>query len=394
MRINFKPKRIILHPGLPKTGTTTIQSALHRMKDKILSESGILYPGQEISHDLKLSTAFARDPRILIPHRVAGRQNLDELVAFGAQSLSEYEIEIEMKKPETVVFSGETLSNFLGDELSRLGQWLTRIGSEIEVLYVIRNPLSHANSVGQQVLKQGYTLSELYQSPILQNLPGRLDATIQGFGKQSIRIETYEEMSSSEGGIVGSFLDKIGMPRGDVWSETIESSSRENTSLSLASTLILDSINRQRPAFVDGNRNAKRTFTEVQFLSRITGPRFRFPPEVERKILNEAARDLAWLEAEFGIQPYPNLAENISTEVTENIFDAETTDQIGLLLSDLINDLHNLEIHYLHLLEAEKMKTAFAEMKTEEILAITEANAKRKSSRVLKHFLRRIRRRA
>ena len=44
-------RKAYVHLGMPKTGTTAVQTALSQSKDK-LAAVGLIYPGQEIDHVL------------------------------------------------------------------------------------------------------------------------------------------------------------------------------------------------------------------------------------------------------------------------------------------------------------------------------------------------------
>ncbi|MER9299899.1 hypothetical protein NKI38_25850 [Mesorhizobium sp. M0621] len=81
----------IIHIGLPKTGTTSVQSAVYKHRDRLLAEFGIFYPW--ISENLTdiLCTAFHDDPRKHINVRLAGANTIEKAELLRSQSLAAIE---------------------------------------------------------------------------------------------------------------------------------------------------------------------------------------------------------------------------------------------------------------------------------------------------------------
>jgi hypothetical protein len=65
-------RRIILHIGLHKTGTTTIQNVLHANRDFLLRHEGALYPSLAPNLSNALLTIFGDDARKLKAGKMRG----------------------------------------------------------------------------------------------------------------------------------------------------------------------------------------------------------------------------------------------------------------------------------------------------------------------------------
>lgn len=65
-------RKIVLHTGLPKTGTSTIQNVFHENREFLLAEEGVLYPSLEPNLTTPFGTIFKNDPRKPIANKMAG----------------------------------------------------------------------------------------------------------------------------------------------------------------------------------------------------------------------------------------------------------------------------------------------------------------------------------
>ena len=140
------------------------------------------------------------------------------------------------------------------------------------------------------------------------------------------------------GALVTAFCRRLGLPEKTV-TEVGRSSSLRNESMSMLATLLVSSLNQQRPRLIGGKFNPKRAENDVRVLSRIKGEKFRLPPEVEMKIRRESQADVEWLNATFGTQLYLDVFSDQQPHVVsgEGAYSPEMLQSLSLLLSDLIN---------------------------------------------------------
>lgn len=334
-----KARRLFLHAGLPKTATTSIQNALFTVRDRLRDEAGVLYPGADPNHTNALCTAFLSDPRDHIANKIAGRTDLDALRRMAAGIRADLGAEIEAAAPDTILLSAEGVSNLKSTELSEFRDWALGYAERIEVLYIVRQPLRYTTSVMQQHLKGGEVLEDMYANPPLANFRGRISNSISAFGRDAVTVRTFEEMIAHPDGVVGFFLDCIGMIGSGVRDAAVAAQSFENESLSHEAALILSSLNRQRPAFVDGHRAPMRTLNELGLIETIRGVKFYLPEEVRNKVIALSHPDTIWLSENFGIDSYAGALTREGTSPASTL-SQEMIDSIALLLSNLINDRH------------------------------------------------------
>lgn len=335
-------KKIIVHAGLPKTGTTSIQEALYQHRGVILENAQLLYPSISDNHTNALCTMFLEKPETHIANRMAGRLTSEQVAPYKASCYEALENEIKSTEWTTLLLSAEGLSNLRAVELTGLRDWLLQYCENIEIILWLRNPVSYSISVTQQLLKGGRLLEEMYRDPPLANFKGRGNNFIHVFGRENITFRVFEECMKHPSGILGSFLDDL--PLGDeVKSTILADNKRTNESMSLEAALLLNELNRLRPMFEENQRGKNRTFAELNHFMRIKGQKFDVPFEVKRKIENLSVPDLNWLEAETGKRPFELKYQGEKPDQDGASMSRETMSSVALLLSDILNRSYVLE---------------------------------------------------
>ena len=155
----------IVHIGLPKTGSTAIQTYL-AAHARGLSERGIHYETGSWLGDtnhFKLPLAVLRSAGLQLDAQSAaiaswlGRP--EDLPAHGAQALAGVEKIAELSDIRQVIFSTEFLSFWLQTprEFAALHDLMTRLFSSVRYIVYFRAPVGHAESDYNQHIKTGMT---------------------------------------------------------------------------------------------------------------------------------------------------------------------------------------------------------------------------------------------
>ena len=319
-------QKIILHIGLPKTGTTTIQNVLHANRDFLLQQEGALYPSLEPNLTTPLRTIFRDYSPQPIVNKMAGLTKQEETV-HRKKYRDLLEAEISSREWNTLLLSAEGIPNMPRPEIAKLREWGEKYSSDWTVLVCVRHPLAYARSIIQQLLKGGDTLQQLYENPRLPNFRGRISKAISVFGRENVRVFDFEAATEGDGGIVGAFAREAGLTAssGDFLASRAV---RYNESLSLEAARILDSLNRQRPMFVDNVRAPRRAAPgrELAYIRRIKGRKFDVPDWVKENIRSRSREDVAWLNETFGLELY--------RDVTDFAPHAQSREEVVEALSD------------------------------------------------------------
>lgn len=337
---NYLAKSGILHVGLPKTGTTSFQNAIYHNRDRLLSDHRLLYPSIEANHTNALCTMFLDDPRTHITNKINGITELEDAKKLRDNYYKKLEDDIESADWDKLVFSAEGLCNLPAPALSRLHDWLNKYTDKWLIMFWSRHPVTYAASSMQQLMKNGYHIGDMEENPkrFMPNFKGRLTAAFKAFGMTSVQLTTFEDALEEPGGVVSAFCRRLGLDD-DVSLDLSQNSKRDNESLSLLAAHILDSINRQRPLFVDGKINPKRRNGEVPFVSHLGGPKFDLPVELKNTVKHLSRPDVAWLNEIFGTSHYMDVFDDDRQKRNYQNQNSpiDIIDPLALLISDLIN---------------------------------------------------------
>lgn len=146
-------RRVVLHAGLPKTGTTSIQQFL-RKNARALAKKGIMYSpvADESSlgnHNL-LATAFCKYvPRIYVDTYL---DDLDRLQQDGIAGWRKLLSDFRASDHETLLISGEL---FIRCDVKRLAEFVHEEMAQLEfsTTFYLRRPSTHYASSLQQHIK-------------------------------------------------------------------------------------------------------------------------------------------------------------------------------------------------------------------------------------------------
>lgn len=305
-----QPKKIILHIGLPKTGTTSIQRNL-RQKDTEIQKYGYLYPSGDIkfpdghkyneNHSKQLFLLFRQDPEKFGEFATL---NLKNKSLRRARTKIRESLISEIQNPdlEKIVLSSEALPQMAEIELLDLKLFFeTHLpGCEFEIVVFCRHPLDHAASTFQQKSK----FRTNFAPDVVWAYSSILTKYARVFSKEAISIYKYEEAAEKKESIVRIFFEKIGLPK-----DMVEDHKVVNASLSQAALDLLKYINSRYPMMdrkqVNDSIITKRCWgrfaEDVRPFISIPGPKFAMDIANLPDFTATAGYELNWLKENYGV---------------------------------------------------------------------------------------------
>jgi hypothetical protein len=289
---------IILHIGMPKSGSSALQAGLLGMRDQ-LTDAGILYPeGGRGWHSHQYlvygSVAPERLPRQLL--QAYG----DDVQAIGREGeawLSALKKTIDRTGPHTLILSEESLFKTATDDgLASLNERLRRLGDAVSVVAYVRRPSDYYLSAVQQTLKASHRISG--PGPVAYR------STLEGYAKRvadQMHVMKYEPAAWPDRDIVRHFLTSF-VPGGHAFATV--GSQRVNSSLSAEAMALLAEYRRRIWPY-DNNRFTPDTNRLVHALlaaDKKVGGDCR--PHLHNNIrwaIDHESIDLKWLRTEFGV---------------------------------------------------------------------------------------------
>jgi hypothetical protein len=284
-------RRAVVHIGIHKTGSSSIQQAVHgRLRE--LRRCGIVYPA--IRNCSRLTILF-RDHRERDP--VVKVRGLDspQLIADHCARLSDSLRRTLAADHRVALLSGEELSRLTHSEVERFHSWFD--GYDVHVIAYLREPRAWASSQAQQLVKAGYTLQEAVTKRALK--PGfreRLSPWLTFYGRDRISVFDFDVAKLYPGGITSHFAEQIGLPNK---LKAKMAGVRVNEGLSEEAVAQLSAWNEQHT----GRPSAER----LEAMQRLGGPPFVLDVEVLDRIDRQSKADVEWVQETFGLSLYGSL---------------------------------------------------------------------------------------
>jgi hypothetical protein len=167
------------------------------------------------------------------------------------------------------------------------------------VLAYVREPIAFATSMAQQAVKNGVLrLADAYADPWRFPIADWLGAYVRVFGRAEVVVRHFDREALVGGTILGDVLAMVGLP-GALDGVPV---ARLNPALSLEGVQVADALCGLRPGAA---RRAEGKGRYRRPLGAIKGSRFVLPAEVQERVVRECAADMAWLQAEFGLDLVP-----------------------------------------------------------------------------------------
>lgn len=208
------PLALVLHIGMGKTGTSSIQVFLNRNRDT-LAALGYLYPR---SPGLKRHTRlglFIRPDDDLLRHRNWPRQNAADPVAFRKSFRRRLFKEIDSSGLSHVVLSDEGLYIASDPALRRLRRFTDRIARNVRILVYLRRQDDQLISRYQQEVKVGEVqrLDQWARRGFerIYDYRARLRTHARLLEPTQLVVRRFETPSFVDGSLYQDFLDAAGI---------------------------------------------------------------------------------------------------------------------------------------------------------------------------------------
>ncbi|KUR78740.1 hypothetical protein [Novosphingobium sp. Fuku2-ISO-50] len=240
-----KISEIILHIGLEKTGSTSIQMFLDDQK-ALLRSQGMFASGCLGWYNHKLLAAYAMaDGSRDIAVTSAGIDGPESHQAFRARTRGHVLAEIERTDAHRYLISSEDLSRLTSlDDVRRVHDLMSEICTRIRVIVFLRRQDRLAVSRYYSLLINGGLPPSVFPAPdqaAYYDYAGVIEPWAEVFGTGAIRIVHYPEAAAAQGfDAIGAFCRAAGIVLPVDWQPPAR---RENVSLDLVSQTILEAMN-------------------------------------------------------------------------------------------------------------------------------------------------------
>ncbi len=297
-------KRAFIHVGMPKTGTSAIQTMLAERSDD-LRAIGLLHPD---TPDFNRPALMALFPRGDKRHFFLQRRKISDQAAQAMADDLWSQIEAAAGQYD-VVLSSEFLFN-IGKRARDLVAAFDAVGFDVVFVCYLRHPVNAAVSSAQQSIKMRLrSLDEACRNPRWHPARPTLEPLLAAVGRDRVLVADFD--AARDLGAAQHFLDLIGFgsgPRGIRAAKL-----KTNESLTMDGVLYADWHSRE------SKKRGKPPFRR-RLIFELGGSGFTLPEAALQQIREASVDEVAWVERTFGI----TLDEQVSQAVFRNEPSAES----------------------------------------------------------------------
>jgi hypothetical protein len=292
--------RCVIHIGMHKTGSTSIQESLQGFSDDRFVYADLC---GEANHSLAIYSAFAANPRTHHLH-LAARRDQAAVRHYTDQVWNGLKNSVATARGRTLLISGEDICVLKPAELTVLREYFRSCFEDVTIVGYVRSPASLMTSTFQELAKtasiESFDPGRLYRS--YQTTFGTFDDV---FGRDTVHLWKFDPRTFPEGCAVQDFCARLGIafPK--------EKVVRVNDSLTRPVVTALYTYARFGQSlgaeFLGGAEASRLGVT----LGNI-GEKFRLAPGLVQPALEQNVDDIAWMEErldnslEEKLAPQPN----------------------------------------------------------------------------------------
>jgi len=286
----------ILHVGMPKTGTSSIQDSLfHGLSDPRFRYVSLGH----VNSAIFLATLFGSQPETFWLFR-RSRRSPDEIdrMRRGFAARLRRVLRTAAARGQTPIISAEYCWQLTEAELARLSNFFTTEGFVVRIIAYIRPIRSWLESHFQQSVKIGGhafdpTLAACPAETRPYHYAGKLAAFERVFGRENLTVRPFIRAGLAGGCVVRDFCGTLGVtldPRAVI---------RSNDALSGEAVRLLYAYNRFRsPAAV---RSVNQRFLLLKRMEEVTGDPLRFHAAAVAPMTGEIAAQERVVRDRYGL---------------------------------------------------------------------------------------------
>lgn len=287
--------RIVLHIGMPKTGSTHLQAVLNKNR-RHLGSQGILFP--ENPSPLRSQTFLVAAVALGDQGRTVRAlfSSQDELEQYFRSSFEDLKRQVTTTRPETLILSSELLFRVMsGEAIEKIKTVLGHFAADLEVVCYVRNPADYYLSLMLQRTKQ----SSIIHRPGPVNFRDVIEGYRSAFSK--VTVLPYNRSRLIDESVVSDFVSRF--LRLDP--AELRPSAESNTSVSAEGMelirLFRESMRRDCNDLPDEASQRYEGHIRAAEQSLEKGHRAKLRREVADYIIS-ASTHVMWLRDKFGIE--------------------------------------------------------------------------------------------
>jgi hypothetical protein len=271
--------RVIIHAGMHKTGSSSIQKSLsHGISDERFRYFDLGEP----NHSGPLVNLFWSYPEKYHGNRKRGR-TLEQITDLRCSLVKSLSSQLESLGDQTGVISAEDICDFQEDELMNLREFIARFNHITRIVVYVRGIHEYIDSAFQQLIKGGLAKFRVHlASPNYI----KLERLSRVFGRKNVSIIFFSRQELYGYDVVVDFANHIGLP------QTAIVKQQTNESISLRALKFTYIYRCYGPGFGQDPLSIKRNNAIIARLSRLKGAKLALAPDLTRQVVENELRSL------------------------------------------------------------------------------------------------------
>lgn len=299
-------RKCVVHIGMHKTGTTSIQNSLHRFSDASFYYANI---GGSANHSVAMFSLLAARPE---NHALNSHRSPAMLAEYIRTTQNELRASLSAAGSRTLIISGEEIGYLQEDALMRLRDFLLSDCDEIQILGYVRPPKSYISSAFQQMVKSS-GLSQIDFGKLYRNYRNSFEKFDRTFGRDAVTLKLFDRQALVGGDSVLDFCATLGI---DLPESRI---SRHNDSISRETLCLIYQYNQY---CVEKNVEAMtgaQSRAILRHVRPISNSKFRFSPQLLDLVVDAHVEDIAWMEHRLGASLAETDDDSLVTDVSSEM---------------------------------------------------------------------------
>jgi len=330
-------KKLVLHIGLHKTGSTAVQATLYKNRE-IGLKYGLHYPSFTANLSRAVYGVFGPEPHKLLINQLNGLDTAEKFAGPRRNTYARLFHDLTAIDDATTLISAEDATALPLLDVNALAEFLHSIFDKVEILAYVRPPRSQIVSMIQQQVRKGHELETLLAQPPAPQFRERLEPYFSVFGAENVTLKPFVRSLLHRHCIVADVLDHMAF--GDAFYDQLTIVGK-NDGLSWPATLYLNALNKDLPLYENGKINQKRQKHLVANARKIAGEKFALPYSYLSEACRTYADDIAWVEDKLALELPPiDLQPDGADDMPLSQFLAEKTDQAFISLARHHHDVN------------------------------------------------------
>jgi hypothetical protein len=280
--------KCIIHIGMHKTGSTSIQHSLDSYSDDQFLYATLT---DTPNHSLAMYSLFAADPGRHRLHRAAQRSGR-QLAAYLERAEADLQRSIKAAKRRTLIISGEGIIRLDPADVAKLAERFRSQFDRVTIVGYVRPPAGFMSSALQQRIRGGAATFDLART--YRNYHKTFAKFDDAFGADHVVLWKFDPAAFPGKDVVRDFCARIELPLAPGRAVRLnESLSRQVVGALYTYNKFAETLgsNRARPAELHRLGNA---------LGALSTDKFRLSPKIVQPILEQNKDDIRWMEERLG----------------------------------------------------------------------------------------------